>query len=329
MEAKISVIVPVFNVESYLHRCVDSILSQTYQAFEVILVDDGSSDASPGICDEYAIRDNRVKVIHKQNGGLSSARNAGLNYGLTGSFVAFIDSDDWIERDTFEYGISLLAQSDSDAVQYALRLTDNPDKPIIQPKEVLYHFVGKDIIQYYMRHSTKDSAEYSVCIGLYHRRLFDQLRFREGKVNEDIDFKYHLMFRCKSMVVSNQIKYNYFQSGNTISAGGLKKQDFQLREAAEILESLTEKESYGSIASLGRVKKARTAFSLLCKIAYYGIADSSINKKTIVSELTVEHRRNMWVLLSSPISFSRKCLVVLFSISYPMAEGIIKLIKRL
>ena len=99
---KISVIIPVYNVSQYLHRCVDSVINQTYSDLEIILVDDGSPDDCPIICDEYSKKDARVKVIHKPNGGLSSARNAGLDIA-TGEYVGFVDSDDWIEEDTFGY----------------------------------------------------------------------------------------------------------------------------------------------------------------------------------------------------------------------------------
>ena len=104
----ISVIVPVYNVEEYLPRCVDSLLSQTYEKLEIILVDDGTKDASDKICDAYAARDPRVKVIHKENGGLSSARNAGIDIA-SGEYLAFVDSDDWIEPDTYAHmlGIAL------------------------------------------------------------------------------------------------------------------------------------------------------------------------------------------------------------------------------
>ena len=103
----ISVIVPVYNVESYLARCVDSILTQTYQNLEVILVDDGSKDNSGVICDDYARRDSRVNVIHKENGGLSSARNAGIE-AAGGEYLAFVDSDDWIEPDAYERLLSAM-----------------------------------------------------------------------------------------------------------------------------------------------------------------------------------------------------------------------------
>ena len=98
---RISVIVPVYNVEQYLPRCVESILAQTYENLEILLVDDGAKDGSGAICDAYARQDERVKVIHKENGGLSSARNAGID-ASTGEYLSFVDSDDWIEPDMYE-----------------------------------------------------------------------------------------------------------------------------------------------------------------------------------------------------------------------------------
>lgn len=326
---KISIIVPVYKVEPYLKRCVDSLLEQTYKNIEVILVDDGSPDKCPEICDEYAQRDKRVKVIHKPNGGLSSARNAGLDYPLQGDYVAFLDSDDWVDKDTYAYCTDLLRMKNAQAVQFGMRLVEVSESTYKQPKEKIAVYKGKDVLQYYMKHSTEVSEEYSVCIGVYHRSLFEGIRFREGKINEDIDFKYRLMSRCDSLVVSNQIKYNYFQTGNTISMGGLKKKDFQLREAGDLLAELSAKESYGNIAYLGKVKQARTAFSLLSKIAYFGVADSAIDKKETVKELALEHRENLGVLLRSPMTVSRKILAIMFAISFNMTEIAIHLIKKL
>ena len=112
-EGKISVVVPVYNVEDYLDRCVKSIISQTYENLEVILVDDGSADGSPVMCDSWAQKDPRIKVIHKPNGGVSSARNAALD-AATGDFIGFVDSDDWIENDFYELLMKSLAENGSD-----------------------------------------------------------------------------------------------------------------------------------------------------------------------------------------------------------------------
>ena len=110
---QISIIVPVYKSERYLHECIDSILSQTFQDFELILVDDGSPDNCPAICDEYAAKDPRVIVIHKGNGGVSSARNAGLDIAK-GEYITFVDSDDWLHPDFLHHGISLCRQQDMD-----------------------------------------------------------------------------------------------------------------------------------------------------------------------------------------------------------------------
>jgi glycosyltransferase involved in cell wall biosynthesis len=325
----ISVIIPVYNVEKYLKRCVDSVLNQTYKNIEVILVDDGSPDGCPAICDEYAVRDSRVTVLHKYNGGLSSARNEALNSHPKGDFVTFVDSDDWIELDTYEYCVHLLNQNiGTDVVQFDSTAINDHYQKKRNPKEILRIYKGKDILQHYLFSTTKSSG-YSVCRCLFSSHLIGNLRFREGKINEDIDWKYQVLERSHKMIDSNQIKYFYYQSGESTSGGPLKFRDFQLREAAELLCNLTQKESYGDIAFLGRVKKARTAFSLLSKIAYYGIDDSSIDKNKTIKELTIEHRGNLLILLKSPIPLSRKILAVLFAVNYKIAETLVHFVKSL
>ena len=117
---KVSVIVPVYKVESYLRKCVDSILGQSFSDFEVILVDDGSPDNCGAICDDYATRDQRVKVIHKINGGLSDARNVGLDAAI-GQYICFVDSDDWIEQDLLKDNVAVLSTAEQIYQFLALR----------------------------------------------------------------------------------------------------------------------------------------------------------------------------------------------------------------
>ena len=326
--AVISVIIPVYNVEKYLRRCVDSVVDQTYQKLEIILVDDGSLDGSSAICDEYASMDKRIKVIHKKNGGLSSARNAGLEVA-TGGYVAFVDSDDWIEKDTYEYCINLLAANDADYIQYEINDTDSPKKLVENPSETIKVYEGKDVLQYYMLRSTRRSGGYGVWGGVFKRYILDNLSFREGKINEDMDYKYQALSRCKRMVVTNQKKYNYFQSTDSITTSGLKLKDFDLRESAELLCELSSKETYGTIAFLGKVKKSRTAFSLLSKIAYFGISDPKLDKKKTIKELTKEHRDNLLILLKAPIPLSRKLLAIMFAINFKITETAIHLAKKM
>lgn len=324
----ITVIIPVYNVEKYLRRCIDSVLNQTYKHLEVILVDDGSPDGCPMICDEYAQRDSRVTALHKKNGGQSSARNAALDCPLTGDYVTFVDSDDWIAPDYYEYCVRLIEQTQADIVQVDYTLATDTKIYKKNPPEKIKVYESKEILQHYMT-TTTTTGSYSVWRCLISKYLIGDTRFRNGKINEDIDWKYIILSKCQKFVESNQVKYFYYQSGDSTSMGGLKQRDFQLREAADLLAELTSTETYGSIAFLGRVKQARTAFSLLSKMAYFGITDPTIDRKKIISELTHEHRGNLITLLKAPLPISRKVLAVMFAVNFKMTEVVIKLAKKL
>jgi glycosyltransferase involved in cell wall biosynthesis len=117
---KISVIIPIYNVEKYLSVCLESVINQTYQNLEIILVDDGSTDACPKICDDYATKDNRIKLIHKKNGGLSDARNIGVKHA-TGDLISFVDSDDVLSLYFYEKLINILEENDADIVECGFR----------------------------------------------------------------------------------------------------------------------------------------------------------------------------------------------------------------
>ena len=131
----ISVIVPVYKVEAYLDRCVQSIVDQTYTNLEIILVDDGSPDRCPQMCDEWAKRDNRIRVIHKENGGLSDARNAGMQ-AASGTYIAFVDSDDWLELRCIEYLYQTAEKNACEIVGCAFRMTDGTKEEPVKPQ---YH----------------------------------------------------------------------------------------------------------------------------------------------------------------------------------------------
>ena len=323
----ISVVVPVYNVEKYLERCINSLLVQSYENLEIILVDDGSPDNCPEICDNYANIYGNVKVVHKKNGGLSSARNAGVAVA-NGDFIGFVDSDDWVAPDMYEYLYQLMKKHKADAAEIKYAMVRGIDDSISAEKEQVHVYDGKDALQYYMISTTK-TGSYSVCRCLFAKNVFEGEFFREGKINEDIDMKYKLLSKCSAFVVSNQYKYFYFQSTGSITTAGLKRKDYDLYEAAEKLCELAADESYGTIRKLAKVKKARTAFSLLSKIAYYGISDSTMNEKETVRQLTKEHRKNLFILLDSPIPVSRKILSVMFAVNFKMTEFAIKFARKI
>ena len=185
-DSLISIIVPVYNVEQYLSRCVNSLVNQTYHNIEIILVDDGSPDRCGEMCDEYAKRDKRVVVIHKSNGGLSDARNKGLDVAK-GDYVMFVDSDDWIELETCSIIIGLAVKYEVDVVSFGIQLVG--EKGIYEIQRVPYSriissYEGVGAMVYQQKR--KGILNY-VCNKIFKKILFENIRFPLGALFEDQD----------------------------------------------------------------------------------------------------------------------------------------------
>ncbi len=230
----ISVIVPVYNVEEYLPRCVDSILAQSYDHLEVILVDDGAKDGSGAICDGYAAKDPRVRVIHQENGGLSSARNAGIQEAR-GDYLAFVDSDDWIEPDAYahmldrmeRYGAKLVCGGrydvDSATGERTLGLCPRKEE-VISAEEM----VGRIFLW--------DGCDSSACDKLYHRSLLETFRYPHGKVCEDVPVTYRIVLYAERVVLCPVPVYNYYHRPQSISTSAVSEKTFHFAQhTAEIL----------------------------------------------------------------------------------------------
>lgn len=213
---KLSIIVPVYKVEKYLSECIDSVLASDFTDFEVILVDDGSPDGCGKICDEYANNHARVRTIHKENGGLSSARNAGLDIA-TGNIVAFVDSDDRVMPQMFSHMVSELENENADIVCCGMRLLRDdgvitPFKPWPQEKEV---YEGADCLQLLLDRENGSGDFYMNKV--YRRELFEGFRLPEGKVFEDI-FSMHFLFeKSKKTVFLPEGLYEYRLLPNSLS----------------------------------------------------------------------------------------------------------------
>lgn len=214
-DALISVIVPIYNVEKYLPKCVDSILCQTYPNLEVILVDDGSPDRAGEICDAYAEKDSRVRVIHKRNGGLSSARNAGIDIAQ-GDYLSFVDSDDWIEPDTYEtmltamerYGVSLVCAGRYDVDD----ATGSRTVGLCPEKDELV--TGKELVRRIFRWDHLDSAAWDK---LYARELFREIRYPIGRIVEDVPTTYRIVLKAGKAALLAKPVYNYLHRENSIT----------------------------------------------------------------------------------------------------------------
>ena len=209
----ISVIVPVYNVELYLERCSDSIIGQTYKNLEIILVDDGSTDKSGKICDIYENKDSRVRVLHKCNGGLSSARNKGLELA-TGEYIGFVDSDDYIALDMYERFYSFILE-DVDLVCCGIVRIDKKGH-----KTMTGHAKGTICLN--NKQSVKELLmrrylAFSACDKLYKRKIIGEIRFPDNRVCEDLPFTYNVVKRCKKVVNIGSCKYFYSYRSDSIS----------------------------------------------------------------------------------------------------------------
>lgn len=230
----ISVIVPVYNTEKYLFECVESLLKQTYQNFELILVDDGSTDNCGKICDEYSLKDERIKVIHKINGGLSSAWNAGIKEAK-GSYLSFIDSDDYVDKKFLESMYHCLMEKKADICECSFfYLKDNKRIP-----EKLFRYEILDNVTAVKYLFTDSYGSYVVTWNkLYKKKLFNQIRFPEGKLHEDEFTTYKLLYESKQIAYLNQHLYNY-----RIRKGSIMTSGFSMKRA-EILKCIGEMKNY-------------------------------------------------------------------------------------
>ena len=209
MKPLISVIVPVYKSEKYLDKCVESIVNQTYKNLEIILVDDGSPDNCPQICDEWAKKDSRIKVIHKENGGVSSARNAGLDNSF-GDYIGFVDGDDFIENDFYECLYDNLVENGADISFCSFKTLD--EKIGEYAKSNNYgntekSLAGEELLSEFF--STCKGELVSFCNKIIKRSLFDELRFPQGRVFEDWTLAPMIYSRCEKAVFSPEYKYCY------------------------------------------------------------------------------------------------------------------------
>ncbi|MCF0124254.1 MAG: glycosyltransferase [Clostridia bacterium] len=225
----VSIIVPIYNVEPYLVQCIESIINQTYKNLEIILVDDGSPDNCPKICDDYASRDSRIVVIHKKNGGLSDARNAGLDIAQ-GDYITFVDSDDWIHSNYIEILSNGYQNKKIDIVigEHDL-IGENIKSQRVSFNENSQIYDARDIIKIFF--SNNSDEKYGVAWGkLYKKELFANVKFPKGKYHEDNFLTPILLHKANKIFITNKVLYHYRIRSNSITS---KKHPFDLLEALE------------------------------------------------------------------------------------------------
>jgi glycosyltransferase involved in cell wall biosynthesis len=227
----ISIIVPVYQVEKYLEKCINSIIAQTYKNLEIILVDDGSTDNCPAICNRFQSEDSRIKVIHQENGGLSHARNVGLEHA-TGDFIGFVDSDDWIEPNMYEILMSVLQESETDIAVCNRQVEYDDSKPIQinlkSPEKMLYSpedalrkiFNGGSFIFFYVWNK------------LYKRNVLANIKFPNGKFHEDILWTTQVLGNAKGIISVDYPLYHYIKRSESLTCND----SMALRRGKDIIE---------------------------------------------------------------------------------------------
>lgn len=221
----ISIIIPIYNVEKYLPKCLDSVISQTYTNIEIILVNDGSTDSSGLICDDYALKDSRIKVIHKENGGVSSARNIGLDTA-SGDYVMFVDSDDYVEVDFCEKSLKMALEMNADIVSFGFyrERIDGTRKEVktVCPRTVSPSEGIKELI------TKKDYIYNFLWNKIFRLNLFLGLRYPIGKEYEDQN-TYLLFHKANTIYVSDLILYHYVYRDNSITSIWYKPEAIETR----------------------------------------------------------------------------------------------------
>lgn len=229
----ISVIVPIYNVEKYLSKCIKSIINQTYKNLEIILIDDGSLDNSFKICNYFKNKDLRIKVIHKKNEGVASARNDGLK-NATGKYITFVDPDDYVTNDYIKYLYELLIKTNADIAccNFEYQYTEK-DIKLIEVKEKIKEFNSKEALKNLLYQKEIDTS----CWGkIYKKEVFERIQFPVGKIYEDFATIYKTIIKSKKIVYSNQKKYIYMQRNTSIIGSEFNSKNFDIIELAIVLE---------------------------------------------------------------------------------------------
>ena len=282
MNDLISIVIPVYNVKEYLTQCFQSIVLQTYRNLEILIIDDGSSDGSKEICDIWEKKDKRIKVIHKKNGGLSDARNVGIN-NASGKYISFVDSDDYIALDMIEYLYNLLCNNDAQiAVCQKSNVSESgneiENRKLKQDKLIC----GNNAC---MREFFINETINTVAWGkLYLLSIFKDIRYPIGKYHEDIFTTYKLIAKCEKIAVGKECKYYYRWRKNGISKGTFSKKHLDSIEGA-ILRKNFINSNYPELLIFAEANIIYASNQCIIKYIY-----SNENDKNIVSYIERQYK---------------------------------------
>lgn len=298
MQEKISIIVPVYNVEAYLERCVESILKQTYTNLEILLVNDGSTDKSGELCDKLALRDHRIRVIHKENGGLSDARNRGIDEASS-NLIGFIDSDDYIDEDMYEtlYRQMVASKADLSMCGHYDVYHQIPEKQVAEIKT--WELMPEEAIKMVMEAKILSVTAVNK---LYKKALFEQLRFRIGKIAEDAFIMVDLIHQCSKIVATNEKKYYYVHRENSITTQKFSLKFLNVIEAYEQNAKIIS-ENYPDLYDVAIMRLNWAYFYVLDRL----LVDNDFKDKVLEDRLISYLKKNKKsILMDSRFTRARK-----------------------
>ena len=303
----ISIIVPVYNVEKYLKKCVDSIVNQTYKNLEIILVDDGATDNSGKICDELVELDNRIKVYHKKNGGLSDARNYGVERA-TGDYIGFVDSDDYIDAEMYERLYEAIKKENVDVAECNLKIV-YPEKTDLFTDQKYYQICNK---QEYLEEYLKIEKIFgSACVRLTKADIAKKLKFPVGKLYEDTYYAYDLIGIVDKYVIVDNPYYNYLMRENSITNAKFNPRIFDLIEIVEKFHTNVYK-NYPSLKEAADCRKMYAYFSVLNSILLEEDFKNNSFYKQVIDYFKEEYTK---LLRNKYITRNRKLSILLIKFS--------------
>lgn len=322
----ISAIVPVYNVEKYLYRCVDSILKQTYENFELILIDDGSPDNCSQMCDELSEKDSRIKVIHQENQGLSAARNSGIKIAK-GNYLTFIDSDDWISNTMFEDLINLIKEKNADISICNFIVTDGNAiyKKNTKAEEKLY---SKDEFMKIILRVNSNRCIHYAWGKLYKKDVIDKNEhYPVGMLNEDVEGMFKAVLKSEKIAETNKIGYFYYENSESISRKKFSENFLSLHHVWERILEISQN-SAPEYVDYVKYNLIRSDFTILVDMILYGDKETdnifSIERKNINKRL----KTNIGILLKSPMQIKRKILMLLVCYFYLPIRFMVRTIKN-
>ena len=318
----VTVIVPVYKVEKYLGKCVDSILNQTYYNLEIILVDDGSPDNCGALCDNYALKDKRIIVIHQENKGLSEARNAAIDIA-SGEYITFIDSDDWIDLNFIEYLLKLLINEKAQiAVTSFLNVFEDGSTQKNTNESSLIRLNKIDALSCYL---LNDYLTPCACGKLYKKELWNNIRFPEGKLFEDQFTIYKVLEKAQTVIFSPNDFYFYLKRDGSIGHSPFSSKTVDLHDGINMQYDYL-------INQYPSIKKDLSIGKIIWELVFINILifnNKENEYKNILSELKFFIFKNaLNVIKTTRISFVRKIQITLFSVSFPLYKRLYLFTKR-